>query len=257
MMLKTVLVTGVTAGFGKAIARDLVAKGYRVIGTGRRTSRLKTLKHELGEAFFPLKMDLLSKQDMTAALASIPDTFQPIDVLVNNAGLALGLEKANDVDFEDWETMIMTNVMGLTYLTRELLPTMVERQLGYVINIGSIAGSYPYPRGNVYGATKAFVKQFSLNLRADLAGTSVRVTNIEPGLAGGTEFSNVRFKGDDDKAAALYDNANSLQPDDIARTVAWLLEQPPHMNVNRIEIMPTSQSFGTLPVYIYPESKNP
>lgn len=256
-MLKTVLVTGVTAGFGKAIARDLVAKGYRVIGTGRRTSRLKTLKSELGEAFFPLKMDLLSKQDMTAALASIPDTFQPIDVLVNNAGLALGLEKANDVDFEDWETMIMTNVMGLTYLTRELLPTMVERQLGYVINIGSIAGSYPYPGGNVYGATKAFVKQFSLNLRADLAGTSVRVTNIEPGLAGGTEFSNVRFKGDDDKAAALYDNANSLQPDDIARTVAWLLEQPPHMNVNRIEIMPTSQSFGTLPVYRYPESKNP
>lgn len=257
MMLKTVLVTGVTAGFGKAIARDLVAKGYRVIGTRRRTPRLKTLKRELGEAFFPLKMDLLSKQDMTAALASIPDTFQPIDVLVNNAGLALGLEKANDVDFEDWETMIMTNVMGLTYLTRELLPTMVERQLGYVINIGSIAGSYPYPGGNVYGATKAFVKQFSLNLRADLAGTSVRVTNIEPGLAGGTEFSNVRFKGDDDKAAALYDNANSLQPDDIARTVAWLLEQPPHMNVNRIEIMPTSQSFGTLPVYRYPESKNP
>lgn len=251
-MLKTVLVTGVTAGFGEAIARDLIAKGYKVIGTGRRIARLETLKSELGEAFFPLKMDLLSKTDVTAALASIPDAFQPIDVLVNNAGLALGLEKANDVDFEDWETMIMTNVMGLTYLTRQLLPTMVERHLGYVINIGSIAGNYPYPGGNVYGATKAFVKQFSLNLRADLAGTSVRVTNIEPGLAGGTEFSAVRFKGDTDKAAALYENANSLQSEDIARTVLWLLEQPLHMNVNRIEIMPTSQSFGALPVYKHP-----
>lgn len=251
-MLKTVLVTGVTAGFGEAIARDLIAKGYKVIGTGRRIARLEILKSELGEAFFPLKMDLLSKTDVTAALASIPDAFQPIDVLVNNAGLALGLEKANDVDFEDWETMIMTNVMGLTYLTRQLLPTMAERHLGYVINIGSIAGNYPYPGGNVYGATKAFVKQFSLNLRADLAGTSVRVTNIEPGLAGGTEFSAVRFKGDTDKAAALYENANSLQSEDIARTVVWLLEQPLHMNVNRIEIMPTSQSFGALPVYKHP-----
>lgn len=248
-MVKTALVTGATAGFGTSIARDLVEKGYQVVGTGRRLERLESLKNELGDAFYPLQMDLLSKEGISKALSQLPEAFQKIDVLVNNAGLALGLEKANEANFEDWETMIMTNIMGLTYLTRQILPGMVERQSGYVINIGSIAGNYPYPGGNVYGATKAFVKQFSLNLRADLAGTHVRVTNIEPGLAGGTEFSNVRFKGDDDKASKVYEKANSLQPEDIARTVAWLVEQPEHMNVNRIEIMPTSQSFGALPVH--------
>ncbi|WP_242258196.1 SDR family oxidoreductase [Streptococcus thoraltensis] len=248
-MVKTALVTGVTAGFGASIARSLVAKGYQVVGTGRRLERLNALKKELGDAFVPLQMDLQSKENISEALEELSEAFQRIDVLVNNAGLALGLEKANEVNFDDWETMIMTNVMGLTYLTRQILPGMVERQSGYVINIGSIAGNYPYPGGNVYGATKAFVKQFSLNLRADLAGTHVRVTNLEPGLAGGTEFSKVRFKGDDDKARKIYEKANSLQPEDIARTVVWLLEQPEHMNVNRIEIMPTSQSFGALPVY--------
>ncbi|MGT2832813.1 SDR family oxidoreductase [Streptococcus halotolerans] len=248
-MVKTALVTGATAGFGASIARELVANGYQVIGTGRRLARLTALKNELGDAFFPLQMDLQSKENISEALEQIPEVFQPIDILVNNAGLALGLEKAHKAHFDDWETMIMTNVMGLTYLTRQVLPDMVRRQSGYVINIGSIAGNYPYPGGNIYGATKAFVKQFSLNLRADLAGTHVRVTNIEPGLAGGTEFSNVRFKGDDEKASKLYEKANSLQPEDMARTVVWLVEQPEHMNVNRIEIMPTSQSFGALPVY--------
>ncbi|WP_170236660.1 SDR family NAD(P)-dependent oxidoreductase [Streptococcus hyovaginalis] len=248
-MVKSVLVTGVTSGFGAAIARDLVAKDYQVIGTGRRLERLDALKKELGDAFFSLQMDLVSKEKISLALSKLPERFRTVDILINNAGLALGLEKAHAVNFEDWETMIMTNVMGLTYLTRQILPGMVERQLGYVINIGSIAGTYPYPGGNVYGVTKAFVKQFSLNLRADLAGTHVRVTNIEPGLAGGTEFSNVRFKGDDDKANKVYEKANSLRPEDISRTVVWLLEQPEHMNVNRIEIMPTSQSFGALPVY--------
>ncbi|MGV3009752.1 SDR family oxidoreductase [Streptococcus thoraltensis] len=248
-MVKTALVTGATAGFGASIARSLVAKGYQVVGTGRRLERLNALKKELGDAFVPLQMDLQSKENISEALEELSEAFQRIDVLVNSAGLALGLEKANEVNFDDWETMIMTNVMGLTYLTRQILPGMVDRQSGYVINIGSIAGNYPYPGGNVYGATKAFVKQFSLNLRADLAGTHVRVTNLEPGLAGGTEFSKVRFKGDDDKARKIYEKANSLQPEDIARTVVWLLEQPEHMNVNRIEIMPTSQSFGALPVY--------
>ncbi|WP_438835254.1 SDR family oxidoreductase [Streptococcus pluranimalium] len=248
-MVKTALVTGATAGFGTSIARELVAKGYQVIGTGRRLERLDALKKELGNSFCLLQMDLLSKEAITAALNSIPEPFKTIDILINNAGLALGLEKANEANFEDWETMIMTNIMGLTNLTHQILPDMVKRQSGYVINIGSIAGNYPYPGGNVYGATKAFVKQFSLNLRADLAGTHVRVTNIEPGLAGGTEFSNVRFKGDNEKASQLYEKANSLQPEDIARTVLWLVEQPEHMNVNRIEIMPTSQSFGALPVF--------
>lgn len=248
-MVKTVLITGATSGFGASMARDLVAKGYQVIGTGRRLERLDALKKELGDPFFPLQMDLVSKEAISLALSRLSERFRTVDILINNAGLALGLEKAHEVNFEDWETMIMTNVMGLTYLTRQLLPDMVERQSGYVINIGSIAGTYPYPGGNVYGATKAFVKQFSLNLRADLAGTPIRVTNVEPGLVGGTEFSTVRFKGDNDKVDKIYEKANSLQPEDISRTVVWLLEQPEHMNVNQIEIMPTSQSFGALPVY--------
>lgn len=178
----------------------------------------------------------------------MPTEWQQIDGLVNNAGLALGLEPAHKADFNDWLTMINTNIIGLTYLTQQLLPQMVQRNQGHIINLGSIAGTYPYPGGNVYGATKAFVQQFSLNLRADLAGTAVRVTNIEPGLCGGTEFSNVRFKGDDEKAANLYKGANAIQPEDIANAVLWIYQQPPHVNINRIEIMPVSQSFAALNV---------
>lgn len=253
-MTKVAIVTGATSGFGEEIAKQMIAKNYKVIGTGRRIDKLNILRKELGENFLPLKMDLVSKESINESLSNIPKDFSPIDILVNNAGLALGLEKAYEADFSDWETMIMTNIMGLSYLTRQVLPQMVDRRSGYIINMGSIAGTYPYPGGNIYGATKAFVRQFSLNLRADLAGTSVRVTNIEPGLCGGTEFSSVRFKGDDIKAKAVYKNAHSLQPTDIARTVVWLLEQPEHMNVNSIELMPTSQSFGALPVYRENES---
>lgn len=247
-MTQTILVTGASAGFGQAVCQTLVSKGYRVIGAARRLEKLQSLASQLGENFYPLQMDVTSPEQIDAALASLPENWQAIDALVNNAGLALGLDPAHQANFSDWETMINTNIIGLTYLTRQLLPQMVERNHGHIVNLGSTAGTVPYPGANVYGATKAYVKQFSLNLRADLAGTRLRVTNIEPGLCGGTEFSNVRFKGDNERAKALYDGAGSIQPEDIANTVLWVLEQPAHVNINRIEIMPVSQTFGPQPI---------
>jgi len=240
------MVTGSSSGFGEAISRQLVQAGYKVIGTGRRAERLAALADELGEQFLPLAFDVQDKAATRAAIAALPAEWSEVDLLVNNAGLALGLEPAHKADLEDWEQMIATNISGLTLLTRLLLPGMVARNRGHVINIGSIAGTYPYPGGNVYGATKAFVKQFSLNLRADLAGTAIRVTNVEPGLCGGTEFSNVRFHGDDAKAATVYQGVEAIQPDDIANTVLWISQQPAHVNINSIEIMPVAQTFGPL-----------
>jgi 3-hydroxy acid dehydrogenase/malonic semialdehyde reductase len=181
-------------------------------------------------------------------VASLPPAFAEIDVLVNNAGLALGLEPGQEADLENWSQMIETNCTGLAYVTRAVLPGMVARQRGHVVNMGSIAATYPYPGGNVYGATKAFVHQFSLGLRADLHGTGVRVTCIEPGLVGGTEFSAVRFAGDAGRAAALYAGTQPLTPEDIAAAVEWATFQPAHVNINVIELMPVSQSFGPLPV---------
>lgn len=243
-----ILITGASAGFGKAACITFVKAGYKVIGAARRLEKLTELKQQLGENFYPLQMDVSQTAEIDSALASLPADWAEIELLVNNAGLALGLEPAYKVNFDDWLTMINTNIIGLTYLTRQILPQMVERNKGHIINLGSIAGTYPYPGGNVYGATKAFVKQFSLNLRADLAGTAVRVSNIEPGLCGGTEFSNVRFKGDDEKAANVYKNTLSIQPEDIANTILWIYQQPAHVNINRIEIMPISQSSGALNV---------
>ncbi len=240
------MVTGASSGFGESISRQLVQAGYKVIGTGRRAERLAALADELGEQFLPLAFDVQDKAATRAAIAGLPAAWSEVDLLVNNAGLALGLEPAHKADLEDWEQMIATNINGLTLLTRLLLPGMVARNRGHVINIGSIAGTYPYPGGNVYGATKAFVKQFSLNLRADLAGTAIRVTNVEPGLCGGTEFSNVRFHGDDAKAATVYQGVEAIQPDDIANTVLWISQQPAHVNINSIEIMPVAQTFGPL-----------
>lgn len=247
-MVQTVMITGASSGFGLAMAQLFIEKGYRVIGVARRQARLENMQARLGELFYPLVMDMSDTSSIDQGLSSLPEDWRQIDILVNNAGLALGLDKAYEADFADWQTMIMTNILGLTYLTRQLLPQMVERRSGHIINMGSTAGTYPYPGGNVYGATKAYVKQFSLELRADLAGTKVRVTNIEPGLCGGTEFSNIRFKGDNGRAEKLYEGANSIQPEDIANTVLWVVEQPAHVNINRIEIMPTSQSFGPQPV---------
>jgi len=243
-----ILITGASAGFGEAMCRAFTAAGFNVVGAARRMEKLQALAEELGGSFYPLQMDVADTSSVPAALQSLPEGFREIDCLINNAGLALGLDSADKADFADWQTMIQTNIVGLAFLTRQILPQMVERKSGYIINIGSIAGNYPYPGGNVYGATKAFVRQFSLNLRADLAGTGIRVTDIEPGLCGGTEFSNVRFKGDDERAAGVYENIRFIRPEDIADTALWLYRRPAHMNVNTIEIMPVAQSFGALPV---------
>ena len=248
-MTDIALVTGASAGFGIAIVERLIADGYKVVGAARRFEKLQELEKRLGEDVYPLERDVTDRSSVDKALASLPTSFEPISLLVNNAGLALGLDKAYEADFEDWLTMIETNVIGLAYVTRKLLPDMVKRNHGLIVNLGSTAGTVPYPGANVYGSTKAFVKQFSLHLRADLAGTRIRVSNIEPGLCEGTEFSNVRFKGDDERAEKLYEGAHAIQAKDIAETVSWIASQPEHVNINRIEIMPTSQTFGAQPVY--------
>lgn len=246
--MKTALVTGATAGFGLAVCKLLIQSGYRVIGTGRRAERLAQLQTQFGERFLPLAFDIGDKQATKQTLENRPERWRSVDLLVNNAGLALGLEPAHQANLDDWYRMIDTNVKGLVTVTRLILPEMTAKNHGHIINVSSIAGNYPYPGGNVYGATKAFVTQFSLNLRADLAGTKVRVSNVEPGLCGGTEFSNVRFHGDDEKAAKVYENVEYVRPEDIAEIVLWLNQQPEHVNVNRIEVMPVAQSFAPLHV---------
>ena len=244
-----ILVTGATAGFGRAIAELLISKGHTVIGTGRRQEKLDELQTQLGDNFIPLNFDVSDLPATKTALQTLPsNVLNNLDVLVNNAGLALGLEPADKTDFADWQQMVNTNILGLIHLTHEILPLMVANNDGYIINLSSTAGSYPYFGGNVYGATKAFVTQFSLNLRADLVGKNIRVSNIEPGLCGGTEFSNIRFHGDDAKAAQVYDSVQYVTPQDIANMVAWLIEQPKHVNINRIEVMPTAQTFAGLKV---------
>lgn len=246
--MNIVLVTGASSGFGQAICRKLIADGYRVIGAARRLDNLQKLAQELGENFLPLTLDVSKKDSVETILLQLPKEFQPIDILINNAGLALGLEPAYEADYNDWQTMIETNVIGLVHLTHQILPVMVERNSGYIINLGSVAGTYPYKGGNVYGASKAFVKQFSANLRTDLLGKKIRVTNIEPGLCGGTEFSNVRFHGNAEQAAAVYKDVDFITPEDIANTVSWLVNTPSHFNVNSIEIMPVAQASAGLAV---------
>lgn len=243
-----VLITGASAGFGKALAEKLVAKGHRVIGCARRLEKLEAMAKDLGELFLPVVMDVSDTATLPQIIADLPAAFAQIDVLVNNAGLALGTEPAQRADLNDWMQMVDTNVKGLMALTYAVLPAMVERDSGYVINVGSIAGTWPYYGGNVYGATKAFVKQFSLNLRADLIGTQVRVTNLEPGNVAGTEFSNVRYHGDDDKAAKVYDGFKTMTGDDIGDILLWLIESPSHINVNRLEVMPVAQTYNGLTI---------
>ncbi len=243
-----VFVTGATAGFGAAIARQFIRSGHHVVATGRRQDRLDALQEELGPNLFTMTFDVRDRAEVEAIPSQLPTDFENIDVLVNNAGLALGLEPAHRALLEDWETMIDTNVRALVHITRVLLPGMVERQRGHVINLGSVAAQFPYPGGNVYGATKAFVDQFSLNLRADLLGTPIRVTNIEPGLCGGTEFSNVRFHGDDAKADKIYEGTEPLTAEDIADTVYWVANRPAHVNINSVQLMPVCQAFGPLAI---------
>lgn len=244
-----ILVTGATAGFGAAIARRFAAGGARIIAAGRRRERLDALVAEFSrDVIHPLVLDVRDRAAVEAAIAGLPAGFAEIDLLVNNAGLARGLAPAQEADLDGWEAMVDTNVKGLMYVTRAVLPGMVARGRGHIVNLGSTAALYPYPGGNVYGATKAFVRQFSLNLRADLLGTRIRVTDIEPGLVGGTEFSVVRF-GDAEKAAKLYEGADALTPEDIAEAVHWVATLPPRVNINSIEMMPVTQAFGPLAVH--------
>jgi 3-hydroxy acid dehydrogenase/malonic semialdehyde reductase len=241
---RVALVTGATAGFGAAVARRLVADGFKVVATGRRQERLDKLAHELGPSLLPFVQDVTDTASVAALPGSLPEAFRDIDILVNNAGLALGLSPAYDSDIADWDAMVGTNVQGLIHMTRALLPGMVARNRGHVVSLGSVAGTYPYPGGHVYGATKAFVAQFMLNLKADLVGTNVRVTDIEPGLCGGTEFSSVRFGGDQEKADNVYKGTTPLSADDIAEAISWVVRLPAHVNINRIEMMPTCQAFS-------------
>jgi 3-hydroxy acid dehydrogenase/malonic semialdehyde reductase len=243
-----VFITGATAGFGLAIARRFVADGTRVVASGRRAERLDEIRRELGELVHPVVLDVRDRAAVEHAVAALPAPFDAVDVLVNNAGLALGMEPAQEASLDEWDAMIDTNVKGLTYMTRALLPGMVARDRGHIVNLGSTAAEFPYPGGNVYGATKAFVYQFSLNLRADLLGTQVRVTDIEPGMCGGTEFSRVRFRGDDAKAASVYDGTVPLTAEDIADAIHWVATRPAHVNINSIQLMPVCQAPGPLAV---------
>jgi len=244
----TVLVTGATSGFGEATAERFARDGARLVVAGRRDDRLQALAERLG-ALVPvhaLRLDVRDRAAVVRALSTLPADFARVDVLVNNAGLALGLEPAHRADLDEWEQMIDTNNRGLVTVTRQVLPGMVERGHGHVVNVGSVAGTYPYPGGNVYGATKAFVHQFSLNLRADLVGTGVRVTCVEPGMAD-TEFSQVRLK-DPEKARAVYQGLTPLSAADVADAIHWVVTRPPHVNVNVLELMPEAQAFSPFTV---------
>ena len=238
--MATALITGATAGIGEACARAFVASGWNVIGTGRRAERLDALKAELGDAFHAAEFDVRDEAARDAALAALPEGFREIDLLVNNAGLALGLEPAHKASLANWTTMIDTNVTALVSMTHKLLPGLVARK-GAIINLSSVAATYPYPGGNVYAATKAFVRQFSLDLRADLHGTGVRVTSIEPGMAE-TEFTLVRT-GSQETSDKLYGGVNPMTGEDIAETILWVATLPPHLNINALELMPVNQSW--------------
>lgn len=240
-----ILITGASSGFGAELSRILVKQNHQVLGVARRQEKLQQLAIELGEKFTPICADITQSSQLNATLEPL---IYNVDVLVNNAGLALGLEPAQNANLNDWHTMINTNISALVNLTHFVLPYMVKRQFGTIINVGSTAGNYAYFGGNVYGATKAFVSQFSDNLRTDLAGQNIRVCNIEPGLCEQTEFSHVRFKGDQTRVKQTYANAYALTAQDIANTISWIIGLPQHMNVNHLEIMPTTQNSAGLQV---------
>jgi serine 3-dehydrogenase len=241
--MKTVLVTGATSGIGEACARAFVGAGWRVVGTGRRAERLAALADELGaDRFHACAYDVRDEAARDAALAALPQDFAGIDCLVNNAGLALGAVPAQQADLADWKTMIDTNVVALASLTHKLLPGLIERK-GGIVMLSSVAATYPYTGGNVYGGTKAFVRQFALGLRSDLSGTGVRVTSIEPGMVE-TEFTVVRNGGDQAASDNFYAGVNPLTGGDIAETVLWVASLPAHVNINTLELMPVNQSFA-------------
>lgn len=250
----TALVTGASSGYGQALTRALVAEGWNVVAAARRLDRLEQLRAELGAAVHPLQLDVSDPAAVDSLLARLPPSLAQIDLLVNNAGVALGREPAQEARAEDWAQMIAVNVAGLAQVTQVLLPGMVERDRGHIVNIGSIAGQFSYPGANVYGATKAFVRQFTMNLKADLLGTAVRVSLVEPGMTEGTEFSNVRFKGDDARVAATYEGTQALKAEDVAQAVLWIVSRPAHVNVTSIQLMPVCQAPAQVAIHRQPKA---
>ena len=241
---KTAIVTGATSGFGRAIVQRLVQAGARVIATGRRSELLKSLSAELpSNGVLPITLDVRDEQAVFQMIKILPPDWSEIDILVNNAGLARGLSSAHEANMEDWNEMVDANCKGLMYVTRAVTEGMVKRHNGHVVNIGSVAGTYPYFGGNIYGATKAFVHHFSLNLRADLVANNIRVTSVEPGAAE-TEFSLVRFHGDAEKAKATYEGFAPINAEDVAEIVEFVVSSPQNININRVEVMARNQSFA-------------
>ncbi|MDR9827189.1 SDR family NAD(P)-dependent oxidoreductase [Vibrio sp. FNV 38] len=249
MNLPTVLITGATSGFGQAAARRFAEQGYQLILTGRRQSRLDALADELTPScsVYTSALDVRDSNSIVQMVADLPEQYQNIEILINNAGLALGASAANEASLEDWHTMIDTNVTGLVNVTHALLPILLEQPKATIINLASIAANWCYPGAHVYGASKAFVAQFSRNLRSDFAGTGLRVTSLEPGLSE-SEFSLVRFNGDQEKYNQIYNGTNPIQPEDIADIMLWVAEQPSHLNINSLEVMPTSQAWDNFKV---------
>lgn len=235
-----IFITGASAGIGAATARRFAREGHELILAARRKDKLESLRKEIGKKVHVLELDVTSRSAVEEAFKKAG----PVDVLINNAGLAIGLDKAQESNLDDWEMTIEVNINGLLYCTHAVLPGMVQRNRGHIVNLGSVAGTYPYPGGNIYCATKAFVHQFSLCLRSDLLGTNVRVSCIEPGLVGDTEFSKIRFRGNVDKAKAPYEKTHPLTPEDVAEAIAFCVNAPPHMNINTIEMMPVCQAFA-------------
>lgn len=253
-MNETILITGATSGFGKACAQLFARKGWRLVICGRRKERLEEIHNDFPDSpIYSTTLDVRDREQVAEVISNLPEEFKDIDVLVNNAGLALGLEPAQKANLDDWDQMVDTNIKGLYYLTRTVLPGMVARNRGHIINIGSVAGSWPYPGGNTYGATKAFVKQFSNNLRADLLGSNIRITNIEPGMAD-TEFSSIRFHGNHEKADDVYQGTEPLTGDNIAEIIYWVTSVPDHVNINAIEVMPVCQSWAPFAIHRTKES---
>ena len=248
-MSKIALITGASSGFGEACARAFAAAGYALILVARSEEKLQQLAAELrpSTTVHVACADMMDAVAVKALVQNLPEPFHAVDVLINNAGLALGVAPAYDADLNDWETMVDTNIKGLMRITHHLLPGMVERNRGHIINMGSVAGSWPYPGGNVYGGTKAFVQQFSRNLRAELLGKQIRVTNLEPGMAE-TQFSIVRMKGNTEKASQVYENTQPLTAGDIADIALWVASLPPHVNINTLEVMPTCQAWNPFAV---------
>ena len=244
---KIVFITGATSGFGAACARLYAQDGASLVLLGRRRERLAALQEELGVPVHTIAVDIRDRDALLAEIDALPAPFDQVDILINNAGLALGLDKVYEANLDDWDVMVDTNIKGVLYTTRAVLPGMVERGRGHIVNLGSVAGSYAYPGGNVYGGSKAFVNHFSLELRADLLGKGIRVTSIEPGLCE-TDFSVVRFGGDRERAASVYKGLKSLSAEDIAESIYWATSLPHHYNINRIEMMPVNQSFSALSI---------